>query len=75
MRGNNIYKNIIKKLITVKFLCLIPISIMFLACSEPEEHIHSYKTSWEFDNESHWHPSACGHTGFIDKKESGIVLP
>lgn len=81
MRGNNIYKNIIKKLITVKFFCLIPISIMFFACSEPEEHIHSYKTSWEFDNESHWHPSACGHTGFIDKKEShsfeslGVTTP
>ncbi len=33
---------------------------------EDEQHTHSYSSQWEKDENSHWHPSSCGHSALID---------
>ena len=49
-----------KKLIS---LIIISISIVLLAsCNEPEEHVHSFSSSWSSDDTSHWHAASCEHS-------------
>ena len=49
-----------KKLIS---LIIISISIVLLAsCNEPEEHEHSFSSSWSSDDTSHWHAASCEHS-------------
>ncbi len=33
-------------------------------------HEHSYSTAWDFDENSHWHPSSCEHTGLRKDEEA-----
>ena len=49
-----------KKIVSSIFLFL---SIIFLvACSEPEEHVHSFESSWSSDSSVHWHAASCEHS-------------
>ncbi len=31
--------------------------------NKPQPHEHSYSSAWETDENNHWHPSICEHTG------------
>lgn len=33
----------------------------------PTTHYHVYETEWTYDDNSHWHASACGHANIKDK--------
>ncbi len=48
--------------LTAKFVCLL--FVLLLSCGTAVAcggHAHSYADTWEYNTESHWHPSTCGH--------------
>ena len=48
-----------------KFISLFVLSlsiILLASCNEPEEHVHSFESSWSSDSSAHWHAASCEHS-------------
>ena len=37
--------------------------------SSSQEHIHTYSDTYNYDEQSHWHPSTCGHNDSVVKEK------
>ena len=48
-------------------LIFIASSLSLVSCGnkdKEEVHVHTYETSWKYNNTMHWHASNCDHKGF-----------
>jgi len=42
-------------------LIMLPCSLFMTACEEPDNHTHTFATTYTYDNTHHWHASTCNH--------------
>ena len=57
-----------------KVVSLLAVSFSLFGCGTNETqkdnddvHIHTYSSSWSYDDQKHWHDSNCGHLGFASE--------
>lgn len=58
-----------KKGTTILLLALLTVVCLAVSCKNDPPHVHTYDmTSWEKDDDNHWHKATCEHTEEVKDK-------